>query len=319
MKTYSNNQIIASLLENIPKKLKPTIYLTELLQLSRESVYRRLRGEIPFTFQEVADIAKDLNVSIDNILFKGTNEWVSFRFISDDNHLSSFCLMLKKSAEKLENIIHAQQPEIILALNRLPPLLRVFNDTIFKFTYYKASFQTNLSFKKTFAELQLAPEVIALQKKIQSQLTRIDNSILILDPNIFLSMITDIKYYHQRRLISDEEVFLFKQEMQDLITSFENIAQSGYYNSNTKVYLYLSFLHINANSGYISYDHIEESLFWIFTTNPMLMVNRNFSQIQKEWLYSLKRQSTLITQSNEIFQADFFNNQRKFVDENLVI
>jgi hypothetical protein len=36
---------------------------------------------------------------------------------------------------------------------------------------------------------------------------------------------------------------------------------------------------------------------------------------QKKWFLSLKKSSTLISQSNEILQADFFDTQRKLIEK----
>lgn len=38
-----------------------------MLYIEREAVYRRLRGEVPFTFVEVMTVAKELGISLDNL------------------------------------------------------------------------------------------------------------------------------------------------------------------------------------------------------------------------------------------------------------
>ena len=35
--------------------------------MGKEAIYRRLRGEVPFTFQEAAIISKELGISLDRI------------------------------------------------------------------------------------------------------------------------------------------------------------------------------------------------------------------------------------------------------------
>ena len=35
--------------------------------MGKEAIYRRLRGEVPFTFQEAAVISKELGISLDRI------------------------------------------------------------------------------------------------------------------------------------------------------------------------------------------------------------------------------------------------------------
>jgi hypothetical protein len=160
--------------------------------------------------------------------------------------------------------------------------------------------------------------IIALQKKIQSGLKGINKSILILDPNVFISLVKEIDYYFQRKLISNEELVLLKQEILDMIDLFEKTAQTGIFGEGNKVHIYLSSLNINANVGYTHYNDITESFLWIFTANPLVIPEEKFSEVQKGWLDSMKRQSTLISQSNEISQMEFFYKQREYLDKNLI-
>ena len=72
-------------------------YLADTLCMGKEAVYRRLRGEVSFTLEEVALISRRLGISIDQII---------------GNHLSdrvTFDLNLLKSSDSMEGyyeIIH---------------------------------------------------------------------------------------------------------------------------------------------------------------------------------------------------------------------
>lgn len=48
-----SQKLISRILISIPDNINPVLYLMDLLDLSRESAYRRIRGEIPFTFWEI--------------------------------------------------------------------------------------------------------------------------------------------------------------------------------------------------------------------------------------------------------------------------
>ena len=58
---------LAELRKKIPQGAKLTNTLVDMLYIEREAVYRRLRGEVPFTFMEVMTIAKELGISLDNL------------------------------------------------------------------------------------------------------------------------------------------------------------------------------------------------------------------------------------------------------------
>lgn len=58
---------LTELRKKIPQGAKLTNTLVDMLYIEREAVYRRLRGEVPFTFVEVMTVAKELGISLDNL------------------------------------------------------------------------------------------------------------------------------------------------------------------------------------------------------------------------------------------------------------
>jgi len=111
---------------------------------------------------------------------------------------------------------------------------------------------------------------------------------------------------------------LLRDDMLHLIDNYEKTAQTGSFGT-INAQLYLSSLCVNSNTVYYNCDDKPEPLFWVFTVNPVIIRNERFSAMQLKWLNSLRRQSALITQSNEIMQAEFFFRQRDYVDKYLSI
>jgi hypothetical protein len=316
MKAKVNEKLVATILKKIPPNIKPVAYLTNVLKISRESAYRRIRSSIPFSMEELAILSSLLEFSIDNIIEENNFGRASFNFYTmEKGPVNLYLSMLYRYNELLENMLNAKATDSIMALNHFPPIYQVFFDKLFKFTYYKWLHQSGeLSFNLNFADVTLSEELSAIQKKILMNIRKLNNHVLILGPTTFLSLTQDIQYYYQRRLINENELNLLKDDLIKLIALFENIARTGSLGQEAKIYLYLSSLYVNANTGYFHYDNMVETLIWIFATNPIIIYNSNISTIQKDWLLSLKRQSTLISQSNEILQMEFFDQQRKYVD-----
>ena len=76
MENILNKKIITAVQKHIPQNQKTVNYLMELLDLSKESSYRRIRGEKGFSAQELYIISRDLNISIDEMLDSGKKERV---------------------------------------------------------------------------------------------------------------------------------------------------------------------------------------------------------------------------------------------------
>jgi hypothetical protein len=226
--------------------------------------------------------------------------------------------MLEKCYENTMDMQKATVNESLIALNSLPPVFCVFFDNLFNFNFFKWLHQDSIILsKQPFSEITVSREMLNMQKKIQRNLENVKDTLLILDPNILQSLIRDIQYFYQRKLISLSELEVLREELFALIDFLEKIAKTGGLSFNAKVQLYLSPLHINANTGYFHFDNTVESFFWIHTVNPILIYNPEICLIHKKMLNALKRQSTLISQSNEMLQTDFFDQQRKYVKLNL--
>jgi hypothetical protein len=316
MKMSLNNKIIEIVLKNIPPNIKPVAYLATTLTISRESSYRRIRGDIPFSMNEMVILASKLNFSIDSVIEENSPDRAYFDFYSINiNPVKVFSLMMEKSNDLLENMIGSDEAESVVALNSLPPTFMALYDNLFKFTFYKWLNQSDgVLFNLNFADVVLSNELIVLQKKIKMNIRKMGNCILLLDPNVVLCLVKDIQYYYLKRLISNDDLLSLKENLKEMVDSFENIARTGLFESGSQISLYLSSLHINANTGYFHYGDTTETHIWVFTVDPIVVYNKEVSEKQKIWLNSLKRQSTLISQSNEILQAEFFDQQRSYIE-----
>ena len=313
-----NKRLVENVLKCIPKNEKPVVYLVNTLNISCESAYRRIRGDIPFTVSELITLATELEFSIDDIYDKEKQNHAFYDFSRiEKNSANFFLLMLKKYNELLEKISYAKKLEVMMAFNTFPPLFYICFQNLFRFAYYKWLHQDNEIYRNmSFSETVVPDEVILLQKKMKGSLMKGAVVILILDSAIFLNMIKEIQYFYQRKLLTNEEMLLLKGETLQLIEQYEDIVQTGLY-GNAKVQVYLSSLCVNSNTVYYKFDDKINPLFWIFTVNPVIIQNAEFASMQLKWLNSLKRQSALISQSNEILQAEFFFQQREYIKKYL--
>ena len=57
-----NTNLIEAAKEKFPAKGQLANILMDTLYMGKEAIYRRLRGEVPFTFQEAAIISKELGI-----------------------------------------------------------------------------------------------------------------------------------------------------------------------------------------------------------------------------------------------------------------
>ena len=66
--TDTREIVINKILAQIPPSMKPVDYISDILDIGKESAYRRLRGEMSFTLDEVIKLSVELRVSLDEIV-----------------------------------------------------------------------------------------------------------------------------------------------------------------------------------------------------------------------------------------------------------
>jgi hypothetical protein len=311
-----NGIIVNTILRSIPKNIKPVIYLMDLLDLSRESVYRRIRREIPFSMEEITKLSLTLSFSIDEIIEGSKKERKFFDLQIPSDFSEAYIELFKDYNNYLQNLLTAKKSQVLMALNHIPPLFSAFFENLSRFFFYKWMTENMEDISgQSFSNFRMPDDLAGIQEKIVINCQKVNNVLLIFSPHVFLSTIKDIQYFYKRKLLSKEELQSLRKDILDLIDLGERIAKNGCFSAGTHMDFYLSTLNVHSNSIYIQYDNVSETHFWIYSSNPMVIRNTEICDMQKKWIYSLKKHSTLITESNEILQIEFFNKQRTYVQE----
>lgn len=63
---YQN--LMEAISQKIPRNKNLVNVLTEILQIEKEAVYRRVNGKVPFSFLEIVTISEKLDFSLDHIV-----------------------------------------------------------------------------------------------------------------------------------------------------------------------------------------------------------------------------------------------------------
>jgi len=316
MRGKQNDILSAKILESIPENIKPIEFLTELLNIGKESAYRRMRSEIPFTFEEITKLALELDFSVDEIIGKNKEEriFLDLQTNSTATHEESFVATIHEYYKYCELISNAQTKEVLVVLNRISLASIIGYDALFKLYYYNWKHQTyNISLNDPYSETVIPPEINAIRQQFKRLKPTFYNVHYIIDRDVFQSIVREIQYYYNRKLITDEEVGILKDELLQVLRNVENIMQTGCNDSGASMSYYLSLLDIETNINCATFDGSIASLHWMHPVNSICIVNQEICRMQKRWIESIKKYSILITLSNEILQAEFINKQIEYL------
>ena len=120
----TSNNLQKELFSKIKDSLAPHISIVdaiaELLDISYDSVYRRIRGEKPVSLEEVKILCDHFHLSLDQVLQLHTNK-VLFTDAEADNQITSFTQYLEGLIEQLQYFNGFSKKEMFYLSKDVPP------------------------------------------------------------------------------------------------------------------------------------------------------------------------------------------------------
>lgn len=314
-----NSVIINAIVKSIPSHLKPVNYLSDILDIGKESAYRRLRGKMSFSIEELVVLSQNLGLSIDELVgLKYNNNEILVDLKKDLDTTEAFLNKLKKYKKEVDALIKDENSNTTVVLNYLPAVFCVYYKNLFKFSYYAWLHRRNTNLSKLhYSDVEVNPELEDIRSSLDIESRKVKNATFILDSNVFLSPLKKVRYFHKLKLINDDEISLIKNDFHQMMDLMEKLVRTGGSDSvqGVKYYFYLSDINVDVNSSYSVWDDNVMSSFNFYFLNRIVAHNSEICEAHREWLESLKRYSTLITESNEIAQAEYFEKQREYIDQ----
>lgn len=312
-----SNKFIESIKDNLSDDQTVASYLMKVLPIGREAVYRRIRGEIPFTFPEIATIANNLNISIDNIVnvWDTSKLYFEFNILDKESPLQNYIVLLERQILLLDKIKSLSDVSLTAAFNSIPYSFFLEYELISSFQLYKYVFHMQKTDRtKAFSDFKISKEIKFLQKKCSDSSKEFENSRYIIDKRMFTYLVEDIAQFYEMKLITTEEKEGLKNEIITLLKNIETVAVNGKNTvSGKSVDLYLSNIHFDTSYALYESDGYEIAHFRLFSINSIRTNNKVICERQKDWLETLIQSSTRITTSNAIFRKKYLKLQHDMV------
>lgn len=315
-------KFIVLLNEKIPKHLTNT--LLEILPLERVAIYRRLRGEVPFTFAEMATLSAHLGISLDyiaNIKSPYRSQWYQLH-VRNYNEFKPIDLNMSHNYIQAINMA-ADSPdsEFGIAANMLPLHISLLHPPIYKLYLLKWRYQFGATPKHllNYSNLEVPAEEVGTYQQYLEAVKKIKHTFFIWDSSFLLSLINDINYFYNIRLIGREEIDLLKQEIIGMLDTLEHYADSGQFDSTgNEIKTYVSNLNFEASYSYLSAENISISMSSAYCLGAFTSLEKDACEEMKRWLWGLKKSSILISGAAQQDKILFFEKQREMLEKNLL-
>jgi len=313
-----NSIIINEIIRQSAGMKSPVNRLVKILSMSRETAYRRIRNQIPFSVDEVVVIAKHFNLSLDKLLdLKSEDSFSNKNFNVEREPEDIYSGLIGDDIEIMEKLLASKNVKITAALNSMP-FRFLPHKSLFKLDYchYLHSVGKISLVTTCFSDIEVPTVIDDLHEKSIACFNRLNNITCIVDNMLFSGIIKKIQYYHRLKFISDEDLQHLQSEMFELLKAYENLLRNGKNSAGSNYTFYYSFFNFESNIIFYEYDDNSLLQIWVYPESPILIKNNNqVNTIQKRWIDSKIRNSILITKSADANQIEMIRDVYHQIEE----
>jgi hypothetical protein len=312
------SEFVSTIRDKIPRGVNISNTIADILDIDKDAVYRRLRGKVEFSFTEMAMIARNLGISLDDLagienVPNGKNTHLVL--CNQINPTTSDYEAFDRHVKLLRSIKDEPGTTILDAQNVFPHYLFLGYENITKFYLFRWSQASGCGNPFSFSDINIPDRLRAIHEDMYKYARHISSTLYVFNCLLFQRCVMHLKYYAKVRMIKEEEVSLIKHDMNALLDYIEDLAIKGKYPETGKeVSIYLSDINFDANYSCLKCSHTYFTLLKAYLLNFVGSYNSDVYNETYAWIRNLQRMSTLITVSGEKMRATFFDEQRKIID-----
>lgn len=314
--TVLNVNVINAIKEKLPENVNISHFLTDLLFLNKGAVYRRLRGEIPFSFHEIFLIAKELDVSLDYLAKSTGKEAYNFELVLQQFHSEkeNFTKNSNKFEQILGNILTDPTSVFELSYNLFPQVPTHLFYHLSKYNCFKWVYSNNTHQPVSFKKVDYPKKIYEMHKINNMATMNIKQTSYIWDHTIIEMLVREINYFEDIKLIDKEDVTIIKEELHEFLDYVEELTIKGVFPTGNKINIYITSVSSDAAYSYMESERSRICIIGVLDLQYVISTNSLIFDIIKGKIMSLKKGATLITESNEMFRISFFHKQRELVN-----
>ena len=308
----------------VPPNLSLVDEVADVLGVSNDSAYRRIRGEKEISFEEIQKLSNRFKISIDQVLnLKNDSMMFSGNFIQPENF--DFLKHLDEIYNNLSYFAGFKQKELITFSKDIPvfyyymfPELAAFKffvwmKTLFKFPSYSQS---------KFSIKEIHQEFFEKAKKNSLLSCQIPSTEILNVENIQTTL-RQIEYYKDTGLFASKaELELMYSKLYEMVDHMENMCAAGKrympgqkpLYSDAAVKIYVNDFVIGDNNMIAVLNEKKICFVLHNVTNFMFTQDEKFCNYSYDFIQNIIHKSNLISEVGERERAMFFNMIRQRID-----
>lgn len=300
----------------LPSHLSLVDEITEILNISDDSAYRRIRCEKQLSIDEFYLLCKHFNISSDEILSRRSDK-ICFRSYLLDEKEFRFEQYLEAILRDIKSLSEQKNPQIIFVLNELNlfQMMQVPEVAAFKFFFWSKSILSFSDYKdQLFTANRLDDKLRKLSMEILNYYVKIP-TIELMTEEALSSMMKQICFYHEAGFFKgDYDTNSLCDKLVDLMNHMRQQADLGFkfiygidpVGQEGNYMLYYNDLVLTDNTILLTSDETRMTCIMNNIINLLLTDNPGFYERTYKWGKNLISKSTLISGSAEKERYKFF-------------
>ncbi len=309
--------LMQRLKDALPANISLVDELADLLKVSNDSAYRRMRGETALSIEDIAAICKHFKLSFDSFLNSNDNGLVTFSYHQLSSHVNSYKEYLTNINNDLGKIMKFDNKEIIYAAEDVPVFHHFYFPelTAFKIFYWNKSILNSKGFEDNKFDINFVnDELVGIAMEIWDKYSKIP-SIEIWSDDTVNSTVKQIEFYWDSGIFSKkEDALLVCDQLSQMLDRIKKQAELNVKLDRTNkpaasennYTLYHSDVMIGNNCILVNMGETRATYISYHTFNVMLTTNANYSNETDLWLKNLIRKSSLISGVAEKQRYQYF-------------
>jgi len=203
--------------------------IQDMLGISADSAYRRIRGEKPLSPDELKKLCLSFNISLDQFFNQEANTTL-FNTYFLDNHPIDFAAYFNKILEYLKIVQQLPESKIYIDTKDIPPFYYSGFNLLTAFKFYvwmQFTGQLDSSVETNFLDIEAINKLLPKSIEINKIYCSIP-SVEIWNPETVNSSIRQVEYYYQSGVIKNKETAkAILQELVQLVSHIEKQVEHG--------------------------------------------------------------------------------------------
>lgn len=311
--------LIKKMKEILPPNVGLAEELADVLGVSIDSAYRRIRCETDLSIDEVYKLTKKYSISVDSV-FSNLGDTVTFTYTKLTDCGDNFEKYVNRIYNHVKNIGTFPDKKIVYVAEEVPLFYSFFTEklTEFKLFYWQRGVLNVPDYQGKKFEFGVVPKkqvdlAMASFKEYQNI-----PSVEIWTGETIFTVLRQVEFFFDSGVFKNkEDAIEIIDEIKKMAQYIEHCAETGrkeISQTTENFQLYCSEVVLGTNCVYINAGQTNYAYITFNTINSLNTNNKEFCEETEHWVKNIVRKSTLISGVAEKQRFQFFSKMYKNID-----